>query len=98
MVHRLSCSEASGVFLDQELNHHLLHQQVDSLPLNHQGGLFGSLFVNFHLRCVEIKTQGPVSLAATHGVTELQRPRDCQCKVSQKEKHKYHILAQIYGI
>ena len=79
MVHRLSCSEASGVFLDQELNQHLLHQQADSLPLNHQGSLFGSLFVNFHPRCVEIKLhQGPVSLAATPGETELQRPRDCQ--------------------
>ena len=39
VVHRLSCSAApgSGIFLDQGLNLCLLHWQVDSLPLYHQG-------------------------------------------------------------
>ena len=36
-VHGLSCSEACGIFLDQGSNPCLLHWQVDSLPLSHQG-------------------------------------------------------------
>ena len=35
--HRLSCSEARGIFLDQESNLCLLHWKVDSLPLSRQG-------------------------------------------------------------
>ena len=35
--HRLSCSMASGVFLDQASKPCLLHWQADSLPLSHQG-------------------------------------------------------------
>ena len=35
--HGLSCSMASGFFLDQGLNPCLLYWQVDSLPLSHQG-------------------------------------------------------------
>ena len=37
VVHRLSCSKACGIFPDQGLNQCLLHWQVDSLPLCHQG-------------------------------------------------------------
>ena len=33
----LSCSTVCGIFLDQGLNPCLLHWQVDSLPLSHQG-------------------------------------------------------------
>ena len=36
-AHGLSCSEARGIFLDQGSNLCLLHQQVASLPLSHQG-------------------------------------------------------------
>ena len=32
-----SCSPVHGIFLDQGLNPHLLHWQVDSLPMSHQG-------------------------------------------------------------
>ena len=35
--HRLSCSTACRIFLDQGSNLCLLHWQVDSLPLSHQG-------------------------------------------------------------
>ena len=35
-VHRLSCSEACGVFQDQGRNPCFLHGQVDSQPLDHQ--------------------------------------------------------------
>ena len=38
MAHRLSCSTACRIFLDQESNRCLLHWQVNSLPLSHQGG------------------------------------------------------------
>ena len=34
--HRLSCSTACGIVLDQRSNLHPLHEQVDSLPLSHQ--------------------------------------------------------------
>ena len=37
MAHRLSCSTAGGVFLDQGSNPSLLHCQVDSEALDHQG-------------------------------------------------------------
>ena len=33
----LSCSTARGIFLDQGSNLCILHWQVDSLPLSHQG-------------------------------------------------------------
>ena len=36
-THWFSCSAACEIFLDQGLNPYLLHWQVDSLPLNHQG-------------------------------------------------------------
>ena len=39
VVHRLSCSVASGIFPDQRSNPCLLHWQMDSLPLSHQGSL-----------------------------------------------------------
>ena len=35
--HRLSCSEARGIFLNQGLNLCLLDWQVDSYPLDHRG-------------------------------------------------------------
>ena len=37
VAHGLSCSKACGIFPDQGLNPCLLHWQVDSLPLGHQG-------------------------------------------------------------
>ena len=37
MTHRLPCSVACGIFLDQGLNPCLQHWQADSLPLSHQG-------------------------------------------------------------
>ena len=39
----LRCSMACGIFLDQESNLHVLHWQVDSLPLNNQGRPLGAL-------------------------------------------------------
>ena len=39
LVHGLSCSMASGIFLDQGSNLCLLHCQADSLPLSQQGSL-----------------------------------------------------------
>ena len=44
VVHGLRCSTACGIFPDQGLNPCLLHWQVDSLPLSHQGS---PLFSNF---------------------------------------------------
>ena len=49
MVHRVSCSVACGIFPDQGLNLFLLHGQVDSLPLSHQGS------PNLHLNSAGIK-------------------------------------------
>ena len=37
VTHGLSCSKACGIFPDQGSNPYLLHQQVDSSPLSHQG-------------------------------------------------------------
>ena len=39
LAHGLSCSTIRGIFLDQGLNPCLLHWEVDSLPLIHQGNL-----------------------------------------------------------
>ena len=37
VAQRLSCSKACGIFSDKESNQSLLHWQVDSSPLSHQG-------------------------------------------------------------
>ena len=39
VAHGLRCSKASGIFLDQGWHSCLLHWQVGSLPLSHQGSL-----------------------------------------------------------
>ena len=39
-AHRLSCSAACEILLDQESNLRLLHWQMDSPPLSHQGSPF----------------------------------------------------------
>ena len=44
VVHGLSCSTTCGVFMAQGYNPCLLHWQVDSLPLSHQGSLREQLF------------------------------------------------------
>ena len=36
VVHRIRCSMACGIFLDQGTNLCLLHWQADSVPLSHQ--------------------------------------------------------------
>ena len=36
VVHRIRCSVARGIFLDQGTNLRLLHWQADSVPLSHQ--------------------------------------------------------------
>ena len=53
-AHGLSCSIARGIFLDQGSNPYLLHWQVDSLPLSHQGSpdLFISLALSAQIRSV----------------------------------------------
>jgi len=56
VTHRLSCSTACGVFLDQGLNPCLLHWQADSLPLSHQGSpereeLKAYVLGNFRTHC-----------------------------------------------
>ena len=48
-VHRLSCSVASEIFLNQGLNSCPLHWQVDSQPLNHQGSFLIACFEAFTL-------------------------------------------------
>ena len=40
----LTISAACGIFLDQGSNLCLLHWQVDSLPLRHQGSLIMAIF------------------------------------------------------
>ena len=46
VAHGLNCSVTCGIFLDQRLNPCLLHWQVDSYPLEHQGipGVPGNTF------------------------------------------------------
>ena len=45
VVHGLSCSKMCGIFPDQGSNLCLLHWQVDSLPLSHQGRPKGSFYL-----------------------------------------------------
>ena len=42
-AHRLTCHLARGIFLGQGSNLCLLHWQVDSLPLKHQGSPFSMI-------------------------------------------------------
>ena len=55
VAHKLSCSLACEIFLDQGSNLCLLHWQVDSLPLNHQGS---PRIYYFLVSCLQ-KWQGP---------------------------------------
>ena len=45
VAHGLSCSPACGIFLDQGLNPHLLHWQVDSLLLSHLGSPLAIIYL-----------------------------------------------------
>ena len=54
--HRLSCSEACEIFPDQGSNLCLLHWQVYSLPLSHQGSpqmldLYGDFYQEQKVKC-----------------------------------------------
>ena len=51
VAHGLSCPSAHGIFLDQGLNFCLLHWQVDSLPLSHQGSPGKDLERTSNLSC-----------------------------------------------
>ena len=58
-MHGLSCSMACGIFPDQRSNWCLLYCQVDSLPPDHQGSPYTSLYVRYlpHIRKdVDMKT------------------------------------------
>ena len=60
VTHVLSCYMACGIFPDQGLNMCLLHWQVDSLPLSHQGSpevQFLILFKNSLLYFFNSKTK-----------------------------------------
>ena len=46
VAHELTCSSACGIFLDQGSNLKLLHWQVDSLPLSHQGSPQRFMFID----------------------------------------------------
>ena len=46
MAYGLSCSTASGIFLDQGSNLCHLHWQVDLLPLSHQGSPYNGYILN----------------------------------------------------
>ena len=47
VVHGLSCSDACGIYPHQESNLCLLHWQIGSLPLSHQGSPEKSVFWGF---------------------------------------------------
>ena len=49
MVRGLSCSKTYGIFPDQVSNPHLMHWQVDSLPLSQQGSPGNWTFFFFFL-------------------------------------------------
>ena len=50
MLHRLSCSMACGIFLDQGLNLCLLQWQMHSLPLSHQESSIHFLYKPFFVK------------------------------------------------
>ena len=54
VVHGLSCSEARGIFPDQGSNPCLLHWQLDSLPLSHQGSPSLSFKIPFSIQYIFI--------------------------------------------
>ena len=49
VAHELSCPTVCGIFLDQGSSPHLLHWQMDSLPLSHQGS---PVFYSFKTICI----------------------------------------------
>ena len=61
-VHRLRCSEACGLILDQGLHPCLLHWQADSLPLSRQGSPM--LFFYLSGKVLSCSMQDLLSVAA----------------------------------
>ena len=51
VAHRLGCSAACGIFPDLVSNQCLLHWQVDSLPLSHQGSPSGLFLRDYFSFC-----------------------------------------------
>ena len=56
MAQELSCSAACWVVPDQGLNLHLLHLQVDSLPLSLQGNLGVEVLIKTQLEINTVRT------------------------------------------
>ena len=52
VAHGPSCLKTCGILLDQRLNAFLLHWQVGSSPLSHQGGLKNLFFFFFYVEHV----------------------------------------------
>ena len=84
VAHRLGCPTVCGIFPDQGLNPCLLHGQLGSLPLDHQGSPWGqfkvlSLFLNCCHNCPAfgepflswLRDRG-AWCAAVHGVAKSQ--------------------------
>ena len=61
VTHGLSCSEAREIFPDQGRNSCLLHCQVDSLLLSHQGNPVNKYFLKKNLMSFFLKGETPVT-------------------------------------
>ena len=77
VVHGLSFSMARGIFSDQGSNLCLLHWQVDSLPLNHEGSTPSA---NFHyyiwiLLCTVMAISFSMYSTIEHMVSALKENR-----------------------
>ena len=66
VAHGLSCSTACGIFPDQDLNLCLLHRQVNSLPLSHQGSLICLFLTSLFLQAA---ASNPSPSAALEWIT-----------------------------
>ena len=76
VAYGLSCSAACGIFLDQGSNPCLLHWQMDSLPLSHQGSPYPQLFT-WHCQPLQrLQTRGTMN---EYWVSPLPPPSNMRC-------------------
>ena len=98
-VHRLSCSEACGIFPDQESNPCHMHWQADSLPLSHQGSP-ENIFWNESFRaknCSKTFTgwkSVKIRFCQRKNYWALKTWKQSLCTLIYKEKHKATVSVE----
>ena len=95
-VHRLSCSEARGIFPDQGSNPCLLYWQTDSLPLSHQGSPFmQTLLKTLNSSTISILQNRKLRLGIQHSWDSTMQ---FQVRILSDNSNMFHKLHRTWAI